>query len=145
MNLVEYLKTTHDNLKGREELEWSNTWIEKANENICNRILLIGDSTARMVRKTFSQLTGRPVDLIAHSGGLHDILFVRQVEAFFTSSKYKYSTIYIQLGHHSWWNENGNDYTDEDFECFKNDYILKSASNLNDNLNCSKELEHYAS
>ena len=23
--------------------------------------------------------------------------------------------------------------------------ILKSASNLNDNLNCSKELEHYAS
>ena len=24
-------------------------------------------------------------------------------------------------------------------------YILKSASNLNDNLNCSKELEHYAS
>ena len=24
-------------------------------------------------------------------------------------------------------------------------YNLKSASNLNDNLNCSKELEHYAS
>ena len=24
-------------------------------------------------------------------------------------------------------------------------YILKSASNLNGNLNCSKELEHYAS
>ena len=24
-------------------------------------------------------------------------------------------------------------------------YYLKSASNLNDNLNCSKELEHYAS
>ena len=24
-------------------------------------------------------------------------------------------------------------------------FILKSASNLNDNLNCSKELEHYAS
>jgi len=28
----------------------------------------------------------------------------------------------------------------------KNEYdILKSASNLNGNLNCSKELEHYAS
>ena len=27
----------------------------------------------------------------------------------------------------------------------KNKIILKSASNLNDNLNCSKELEHYAS
>ena len=26
-----------------------------------------------------------------------------------------------------------------------NIYILKSASNLNGNLNCSKELEHYAS
>lgn len=24
-------------------------------------------------------------------------------------------------------------------------FTLKSASNLNDNLNCSKELEHYAS
>ena len=29
-----------------------------------------------------------------------------------------------------------------DTDCF---YYLKSASNLNDNLNCSKELEHYAS
>ena len=28
---------------------------------------------------------------------------------------------------------------------FKNMYYLKSASNLNGNLNCSKELEHYAS
>ena len=28
---------------------------------------------------------------------------------------------------------------------FKNHYTLKSASNLNGNLNCSKELEHYAS
>ena len=27
----------------------------------------------------------------------------------------------------------------------KNINTLKSASNLNDNLNCSKELEHYAS
>ena len=27
----------------------------------------------------------------------------------------------------------------------KGEYILKSASNLNGNLNCSKELEHYAS
>lgn len=27
----------------------------------------------------------------------------------------------------------------------ENFYILKSASNLNGNLNCSKELEHYAS
>ena len=26
-----------------------------------------------------------------------------------------------------------------------NEFILKSASNLNGNLNCSKELEHYAS
>ena len=28
---------------------------------------------------------------------------------------------------------------------WKRDIILKSASNLNGNLNCSKELEHYAS
>ena len=27
----------------------------------------------------------------------------------------------------------------------KYDFFLKSASNLNGNLNCSKELEHYAS
>ena len=29
--------------------------------------------------------------------------------------------------------------------CDKKEFILKSASNLNGNLNCSKELEHYAS
>ena len=28
---------------------------------------------------------------------------------------------------------------------FAIEFALKSASNLNDNLNCSKELEHYAS
>ena len=34
---------------------------------------------------------------------------------------------------------------DEEEDFNKYDIILKSASNLNDNLNCSKELEHYAS
>ena len=32
-----------------------------------------------------------------------------------------------------------------DLVLYANHFILKSASNLNGNLNCSKELEHYAS
>ena len=37
------------------------------------------------------------------------------------------------------------DEKENDWELDDDDYNLKSASNLNDNLNCSKELEHYAS
>ena len=37
------------------------------------------------------------------------------------------------------------DYLEDDGDFRSEEVNLKSASNLNDNLNCSKELEHYAS
>ena len=43
-----------------------------------------------------------------------------------------------------WYNFTGSD-PGWYLRCGYVDYSLKSASNLNDNLNCSKELEHYAS
>ena len=39
----------------------------------------------------------------------------------------------------------GDFYLQNDKYCAQKEESLKSASNLNGNLNCSKELEHYAS
>lgn len=53
----------------REKLEWVNFWIDQSNEeNVKKRILLVGDSTSRVIRRTMSEtLGGMPVDLFATS------------------------------------------------------------------------------
>lgn len=106
----------------REDIEWSNFWIDQANKKGDNRILLIGDSTARMVRSTLAKLTGRPVDLFASSSSLHDTLFVNQVKCFFSDPLYKYATIFVQLGHHAEIGIGGGTYSDIDWEIFENDF-----------------------
>lgn len=132
----ELLATTHDNIVGREDIEWSNCWYDRSNTENSKRILLIGDSTARIIRSTFSKMVNRPVDLFAHSGGLHDIIFVKQLEAFFSSDHYKYSTIFVQLGHHSQWNEDGIEYSDCDYIRYRDDlcslvlYLRQYCSNI---------------
>lgn len=124
-NLSEFIIPAYDGLSGREEIEWANFWYSKAQNPPPigeQRILLVGDSTARMVRSTFERSLGVPVDMIGTSCGLHDILFIRQVEAFFASSLYKYSAIYIQMGHHSIRGEGGELYQEPDYERFREDY-----------------------
>lgn len=43
----------------REKLEWVNFWIDQSNEeNVKKRILLVGDSTSRVIRRTMSEALG---------------------------------------------------------------------------------------
>ena len=88
-------------LEEREDTEWSNFWIDKANTTSNSRTLLIGDSTSRMIRSTLAKKLGTPVDLLASSSGLHDALFVNQMDCFFNSHEYKYQRIFVQIGHHA--------------------------------------------
>lgn len=83
MNIEKCIKNKSSFLTEREDIEWPNFWIDRANDNSSKRILLIGDSTSRMIRSTFSKISGSPVDLLATSSALHDELFINQINAFF--------------------------------------------------------------
>lgn len=107
MNLEKYINDRSSCLTEREDIEWSNFWIDKANVYSSKRILLIGDSTSKIIRSTFSRISGWPVDLLATSSALHDELFINQINAFFNQSQYKYETIFVQLGHHAVYNKMG--------------------------------------
>ena len=122
MNIEKYIKNKSSFLTEREDIEWSNFWIDRANDNSSKRILLIGDSTSRMIRSTFSKISGCPVDLLATSSALHDELFINQINAFFNQNKYKYETIFVQLGHHAVYNKMGGDYEENDYLIFENEY-----------------------
>lgn len=116
-----YIYYSHNNPCGRENIEWSNFWYSNANKEIGRRILLVGDSTARMVRSTLEELSGIPIDMLGTSCGLHDIMFVKQVDAFFYSNELRYDTVFIQLGQHSNYNEYGELYKERDYLQYKND------------------------
>ncbi len=122
-SLLEFV-SPYDGLKGRESIEWSNFWYSQSNsDHQSDRILLIGDSTVRMIRSTFERYQRCPVDMIGSSSGLHDILFIRQIDAFFASSEYRYSAIFIQMGHHSIRGDGGTPYQDDDYNRYKEDFI----------------------
>ncbi len=118
------LENTHDLIPARERLEWSNFWYDDTNKEKEHRILLVGDSTARMVRSRFAEKTGYPVDLLGTSSGLHDILLAKQMDIFFASNCYQYDAIFVQLGHHSRIGESGEPYTAEDYRRFETDYTV---------------------
>ena len=64
------------------------------------RILLIGDSVIRMARSALAKLEKCPVDLIASSYNLDDLLFVRLIDGFFDNIQYHYKVIFVQISHH---------------------------------------------
>jgi len=101
-NLDFFLRKTHNNINYRERIEWLNFWYSDANQiNTGEKILFVGDSTARMVRRALEEYVHVPVDMIGTSCGLHDIMLVKQLEAFFYTQSYRYSTIFVQLGQHA--------------------------------------------
>ncbi len=118
-DIVKYNRTE---LQEREDIEWSNFWYDRANEHPDHRILLMGDSTARLVRSTLAKMTGRPVDLFATSSALHDSLFINQVDCFFKSSEYQYDIVFVQFGHHAERGFDGGFYKDEDWKIFKEEF-----------------------
>ena len=101
MKELQEFVTPINNYNFRESTEWSNFWIDCANA-ACGggRILLIGDSTARMIRSTLSRELSCPVDLCASSSNLFDSLFINQINCFFRESLYRYECIIIQMGVH---------------------------------------------
>lgn len=87
-------------IEEREEIEWTNTWIDKANTNN-SRILFIGDSVTRQLRSELSRFLFEelPVDLYASSYALNDAIFWTSVEQFLNSG-YTYEIIIIHYGFH---------------------------------------------
>lgn len=61
-----------------------------------------------------ARMTGRPVDLLGTSSGLHDRLFVCQADAFFRSGDRHYSDVYIQIGEHTQRGDDGLPWSEED-------------------------------
>ena len=112
----------HDSIQGREPIEWANFWYDHSNEKLDNRILLIGDSSLRMIRSTLANVYQGAVDFFGTSSGLHDELFIAQLEAFFSTRSYTYNYIFVQLGHHSRIGDCGKTYSDEDYLKFDEDY-----------------------
>ena len=114
------LESVHGNICGREDIEWSNFWYDRANGEDARRILLVGDSTSRMVRSRLAKELNEPVDLLGTSSGLHDSLFCSQVDAFFECGR-RYDAVFIQLGNHSRVNDDGETYQTEDYDRFGRD------------------------
>ena len=111
----------------REKLELVNFWIDQANEEEeGKRILLVGDSTSRVIRRTMSEALGDvPVDLFATSAALRDVIYWDQLDAFFKNNQYKYDFIFVQVGNHSRINEDGNGpFTEYDYKRFHDDYTI---------------------
>lgn len=86
----------------REEIEWTNSWIEDANQPDKRRLLLVGDSVTRQIRKTVSAVVverGISVDLLACSYSFFDSRFFEEIKHFF-SGDYQYEVIVLMDIHH---------------------------------------------
>ncbi len=84
----------------RENIEWTNTWIENALDTDNERILLIGGSTAREIRSRLSKVLKKTIDFIGTSSLYEDPCFYNVFDSFFSNNVYKYSLIIINLGAH---------------------------------------------
>ena len=85
----------------REEIEWSNTWIAKANHS-CRRCLLIGDSTTRGIRPKLEIMAWdlMAVDIFAASYAIEDVWFWKSLECFLETVNIQYDLIILHYGFH---------------------------------------------
>lgn len=93
----------HKDAGKREKIEWLNYWIESANEEKTNRILILGDSVARSYRPILNRLVqgeGYVVDLLAMSYSIFDSSLINEIEHFIESIGYQYNYIIFNLGAH---------------------------------------------
>lgn len=91
------------NIDKREETEWLNYWIDSANKET-KRVLLIGDSIARAIRKSLNESLrndGYVVDLLATSFEVSEnISFKVLVDFFNINCSYHYDYIFFNWGFH---------------------------------------------
>lgn len=98
MDSIVRVQSIFSEAKIREQIEWVNYWLDNSSND--KRILLIGDSTSRMVRSTLEKVVDMPVDFIGSSSHMLDEFLLRQIEFFFEMSPYSYEMIHIQIGGH---------------------------------------------
>ena len=91
----------NDNNK-REEIEWLNYWIEDVDVNEKKRVILLGDSVTRDLRKKLSFYMNKDyaVDLLAMSYSIFDDRVIEEIKHFFQLSTYQYDFIVYQMGVH---------------------------------------------
>ena len=83
----------------REEIEWTNTWIDYAFNPGHRRVLLLGDSVARQYRgRLRKQLEGTAIDFIGTSFSLEDEMLYRLLDCFFANREYAYDMLLLNLG-----------------------------------------------
>ena len=110
-------------LPDKEQTEWCNFWYDQANIQVGKRILLVGDSVARQIRRTLSDILKCPVDLFGTSAALRDQMFWDQWECFFKNNLYRYQAVFIWVGNHSRMSEDGKSYFSEyDYLRFREDF-----------------------
>lgn len=123
MNYSDFLSPVRASIKEREDIEWSNCWWDNATISSGNRLLLVGDSTVRMVRSTLAHEINAPVDMLGTSSNLHDDLIIKLFDYFFSFPEYTpYKTIFVQLGHHGRIGRLGNEFDENDWELFRDNY-----------------------
>lgn len=84
--------------KDRENVEWSNTWIDNAKNFGCPRILLVGDSVSREFRSSLGKLLPKyAVDFVGSSASIEDDLLYDVCDIFFKNKEYNYSLI-LEIG-----------------------------------------------
>lgn len=85
--------------KDRENVEWSNTWIDNAKNFGCPRILLVGASGAREFRSSLGKLLPKyAVDFVGSSASIEDHLLYDVCDMFFKNKEYSYSLILVNIG-----------------------------------------------
>lgn len=85
--------------KDRENVEWSNTWIDNAKNFGCPRILLVGDSVSREFRSSLGKLLPKyAVDFVGSSASIEDDLLYDVCDIFFKNKEYNYSLILVNIG-----------------------------------------------
>lgn len=91
--------------RDREDIEWTNTWVEACLEPNKPRMLLIGDSVTRELRSEMSTLYPKyAFDYIGTSSSFDDPCFYNVFEAFFKNNFYKYNQIFCNIGaKHCWY------------------------------------------
>ena len=102
----------------REEVEWSNVWIDRVHDRESKRYLLIGDSVLRMVRSSIAAKLDSPIDFIGCSSPLNDVLFVNLVDYFFQTTSYQYAGVVIQVNHHGTVGLDGGAFNESDYKVY---------------------------
>lgn len=82
----------------REDVEWTNSWIEDCTDKNKKHILFIGDSVLREIRSVMTNLISESVDFIGTSRSFLDPKFYDIFDAFFKNNNFSYSSIFLNIG-----------------------------------------------